>query len=286
MNQEEPPDVITHVDATIALTGADVRRYYDRNTWKFLLSSSHRAIHRELWGPGVGSVPEAVHYAHRLVLHEIGADDRRVLDLGCGVGTAGLYLARRRPVEVLGVTISPSQARMAERYTEEAAPLRGTVRTIVGDFTALPDGIGEFDLAFAIESFIHAESTSAFFVQAARALRPGGTLIVIDDFRRGPADDPRFDDVRRGWHAATLVSVDEASSLAADAGLGLAGDRELSSLQRLGRPRDNLIRAAQPLLRVSRRYSVWAESLVGGDAVQRCHRAGLLGYHLLRFDRR
>jgi hypothetical protein len=31
---------------------------------------------------------------------------------------------------------------------------------------------------------------------------------------------------------------------------------------------------------------VWAESLVGGHALQRCHRAGLLEYRLLRFARR
>jgi hypothetical protein len=31
---------------------------------------------------------------------------------------------------------------------------------------------------------------------------------------------------------------------------------------------------------------MWADSMVGGDALQRCHRAGLLEYRLLRFVRR
>ena len=47
-----------------------------------------------------------------------------------------------------------------------------------------------------------------------------------------------------------------------------------------------MIRAAQPVLRRVRSRSVWAESLVGGDALQRCHWAGLLEYRLLRFVRR
>jgi hypothetical protein len=60
---------------------------------------------------------------------------------------------------------------------------------------------------------------------------------------------------------------------------------DLSPLQRLGRPRDRVIRAAQPVVRRLRTRSVWAASLVGGDALQRCHQQGLLEYRLLRFVR-
>lgn len=266
--------------------GARVRHYYDANTWKFLVTSSQRAIHRELWGPGVTSRAEAMHHAHALVLDELNTHDRRVLDLGCGVGAATLYLAQRRPVEVVGVSLSRVQIRLAERFAARSRPLRGSVKFVAADFTALPAYLGGFDLAFAIESFVHADPASAFFRHAARALRPGGALVVIDDVRTGDPTDPRLDDLRRGWHAAALVSVTEAAALATDAGLSLVGSRDLSSLQRLGRPRDRLVRAAQPVLRRVRDRSVWAESLVGGDALQRCHRAGLLEYRLLRFVRR
>ncbi len=266
-------------------TGDRVRDYYDANTWKFLISGSQRAIHRELWGPGVTTLAEAVHHAHDLVLDELQADTRRVLDLGCGVGTAAFYLAQRRAVEVVGVSISATQVRRADEFAARGEPLRGSVRFVTGDFTALPDDLTEFDLAFAIESFVHADPTSAFFAEAAHALRPGGSLVVIDDVRVGDPADPRYDDVRTGWHAATLVSVDEAESLAGAAGLSLVESRDLTPYQKLGRPRDRLIRVAQPVLRRARSRSVWAESLVGGDALQRCHRAGLLEYRLLRFVR-
>lgn len=266
-------------------TGATrVRRYYDSNTWKFLLTGSgQRAIHRELWGPGVADVKAALHHAHDLVLAELGEGDRRVLDLGCGVGTAALYLARRRPVDVTGVSISPEQVRLAQRFATGAGPLRGTVRFATADFTDLPPELTGFDVAYAIESFVHADPASGFFREAARALRPGGRLLVIDDIRTGDAADPRLHDVRTGWHAETLVSVEEAGALAAEHGLTLAGDTDLSPYQRLGRPRDRLIASLQPVLRQARSRSVWAESLVGGDALQRCHRAGLLTYRLLRF---
>ncbi len=270
-----------------------VRRYYDANTWKFLLAGSQRAIHRELWGPGVADRRAAAHHAHALVLDQLGPDDRRVLDLGCGVGAAAQYLAGRRPVEVLGVSISPEQVRLAERYAARGVVSPGRVRFAVADFTALPGDVTGFDLAFAIEAFVHADPASAFFREAARALRPGGALVLIDDVltpddprQDDPRqDDPRLEDFRAGWHVSSLLTVDDLTGLAAAAGLDLVSSVDLSSLQRLGRPRDRLIRRAQPALRRLRGRSAWARSLVGGDALQQCHRAGLVEYRLLRFVR-
>lgn len=263
-----------------------VRQFYDANTWKFLLAGSQRAIHRELWGQGVANLADAAHHAHALVLGELAADDRRVLDLGCGVGTAALYLAERRPVEVLGVSISPEQVRLAERYAAASRDLEGSVRFLTADFTALPEGVSGFDLAFSIEAFVHADPAAAYFREAARALRPGGTLVVIDDVLASRVEDRRLDDFRTGWHVASLLTVTEAAALAADAGLDLDGSVDLSPLQRLGRPRDRLISLARPALRSLSGRSPWAQSLVGGDALQQCHRAGLLEYRLLRFVRR
>ncbi len=278
------------------MTASDgVREYYDANTRKFLIATSQRAIHRELWGPGVSGRSEAVHQAHALVLDQLDRLDqpdvldrpnRRVLDLGCGVGSAALYLAGRRPVDVIGVSLSPEQIRLAERYAAGSGTLRGSVAFEVADFTALPDGLTDFDLAFAIESFVHADPAGAFFGQAARALRPGGVLVVIDDVLTSASDDPRLEDFRAGWHVSSLLTVADTASLAAAAGLDLVGSMDLSAQQRLGRPRDRLIHLAQPALRRLRGRSAWADALVGGHALQQSHRAGLLEYRMLRFVRR
>jgi SAM-dependent methyltransferase len=270
-----------------------VARYYDRNTWKFLLTGSQRAIHRELWPPGVSDLAAAMHHAHALVADELGAvapagpAAPRVLDLGCGVGTAALYLAERHAVDVVGVSISPAQIRLAGRFAAARRDLRGTARFEVADFAALPGHLLGFDLGFAIEAFVHAPDAGGFFRAVAGALRPGGRLVVIDDVLAATADpgDRRLDDVRTGWHANTLVSIDGAAALAGRHGLALRAAIDLSPYQRLGRPRDRVLRALVPVLRPARLVSTWADSLVGGDALQRCHRAGLLEYRLLRFER-
>jgi cyclopropane fatty-acyl-phospholipid synthase-like methyltransferase len=262
-----------------------VSDYYDANTWKFLLANTERAIHRELWGPGVESRREALHYAHALVLDQLQRGDRRVLDLGCGVGTAALYLARRRPVEAVGVSNSPAQIRLANRFAARGEPLQGGVRFAIADFTALPEELDGFDLAFAIESFVHADPAAAFFEQAALALRPGGALVIIDDVRATDGEDPALEDFKAGWHAASLLSVAEVEDLAARAGLRLVASRDLSAMQRLGRPRDRLIHAAQPVLRRAGERSFWAQSMVGGDALQHCLRTGLIEYRMLRCER-
>ena len=276
---------MANIEVDLSRTAVSVGDYYDANTWKFLLAGREQAIHRELWGPGVTNRCEALHHVHALVLGELHAEDRRVLDLGCGVGSAAVYLARRRPVDVVGVSISPAQVRLAGWFAGRAGRLKGSLKFSLADFTELPDDLADFDLAFAIESFVHADPASAFFHNAARALRPGGALVVVDDVRTGDHDDPAIDDVMAGWHASSLLSIDAIEDLAADSGLTLVGSQDLSGLQRLGRPRDRLIHASLPVLRRFRHRSKWAQSLVGGDALQHCLRTGLLEYRLLRFER-
>jgi SAM-dependent methyltransferase len=274
-----------------------VRDYYQANTWKFLLFGAEGAIHRELWAPGVTSKGDAVHHVHGLMLDEIRKVDSegraRVLDLGCGVGSAALFLAERAPVQVYGVSLSPRQVALARRWASmRQSRLRGRCSFEEADFCAFPEAleaeIRGVDLAFSIEAFVHAESAGAFFAQASRVLRPGGRLVIVDDFLADTArpDTPPLEDFTSGWQALSLLHVPDAAALAWSHGLTLADSVDLSPFQRLGRPRDRLIHVLQPVLRLVRRHSLWAESLMGGDALQTSYRLGLLNYRLVRFEKR
>lgn len=274
---------------------SQVSQFYDANTWRFLLFGSGQAIHRELYGPGVDGRAAALDFAHHLIDQQLDHDawrtGGRVLDLGCGVGAAMRYLAARSDASFVGVTISPRQVALARRL---AAPARSAdraphptsrLRFVEGDFCQLPPDISGFDLAFSIEAYVHAPSAGQYFSNAATALRPGGRLVVIDDFLAGDPKDSALQTVRAYWHYDNLLTVSDAVAQAAAAGLRLIGDRDLSGYQLLGRPRDRLIRACQPLLRRVAPYNRWCQMLVGGNALQDVLGRGLVQYRELVFTR-
>ncbi len=270
---------------------SNVRDYYDANTWKWLVSGTAGALHRELWGPGTSDRNDAVHYVHRRVLDRVTelcpSGRARVVDFGCGVGAGAVYLAEHIAADVHGISLSPRQVAHAERRARQRqSALAGTCRFYEADFCRLPwpvvERVAGADLVYAIESFVHADSASAFFDQVAQVLRPGGLLVLVDDVLTSSgvqADGhPAIAEFQTGWQVGSLLSAPRAVELAAASGLALVSRTSLSGYMRLGRPRDRVVTALQPVLRHGQRYSHWCRSLVGGDALQRCHRAGLLDY--------
>ena len=141
-----------------------VRRYYDRNTSSFVAlgqGGSVGAIHRAVWGPGTTTREQAFHFVEdRIadVVRRLGST--HVVDLGCGVGASLCYLAEAAADHGTGVTLSPIQVRAA-RERIESEGLSDRVACIEGDFGNLPDGMQAADVAYAIESFVHAPTLRA-----------------------------------------------------------------------------------------------------------------------------
>jgi SAM-dependent methyltransferase len=117
------------------------------------------------YGPGF---PEAERFSFLPSLD--GAD---VVELGCGGGQASVGFARRDVVSVVGVDLSVEQLRHArtlrDRYGVDAA-------FVVGDVRSLPLRADRFDLAFSSWVFQMVPDLDDAFDEAARVLRPGGTL--------------------------------------------------------------------------------------------------------------
>jgi SAM-dependent methyltransferase len=283
---------------TPAFTSADVRRYYDRNTRSFLEyghGASTGSIHRAVWAPGVSTREEAFRYVEDQIAAV--ANERlpaslltHVVDLGCGVGASLCYLASRLPVAAAtGVTLSGVQAALARERVERAG-LAARVACLEGDFTALPPAIDCADLAFAIESFVHGSEPRAFLDEAARIVRPGGLLIVCDDFLAQLAPPPAarrvLNQFRRGWHVNTLIDAEALRELAADAGFDHLWTRDLTAALELGRPRDRAFRAIAPLLRLLPRMSPRLANVSGGAALQIALSRGWIRYEFAVFERR
>ncbi len=264
-----------------------VRRYYDRNTSSFVAlgqGGSVGAIHRAVWGPGTTTREQAFHFVEdRIadVVRRLGST--HVVDLGCGVGASLCYLARLLPISGTGVTLSPIQVRAA-RERIEAEGLSDRVACIEGDFGNLPDGMQAADVAYAIESFVHAPDPARFFAEAGRLVRPGGALVICDDVRRrgnSREAERSIHRFKRGWHVNSLLEVDELRSLASESGFEHESTEDLSSYLELRRARDRLLAILGRLPLEDTRFG----HLVGGSALQRSLARGWIGYDLMVFTR-
>ena len=273
-----------------------VRRYYEVNTlWMSALGMGRgeAVLHRPVWAHGVRRRADALHFVEAQIASELGLAPTsgdaggdplpHVLDLGCGVGGSALWLAANFDVTITGITISPTQVRLAQH----AARRRGLVRRcrfIEADFhnlPALPSAVG----AYAIESFSHASDVARLVRQAAACLAEGGRLILVDDYLtdkdRGAALAARWTSrFAEGWHLSNLTTVDALTSIASEAGLRLVRRHALTPFLR---PIPQPVLAMQLLLAASPLRAGWRDSLRGGTALQVCLANGWVQYWMLAF---
>lgn len=99
----------------------------------------------------------------------------RVLDVGCGPGDLHPYLG---DVDYVGIDISPSYIASAEtRFGGPKAEFR------VGDATAIPDDLRDFDVAIATGVMHHLDDDQvrAMVRGIAAALRPEGRFVDLEN---------------------------------------------------------------------------------------------------------
>jgi SAM-dependent methyltransferase len=283
----------------LSLQGDEVRKFYDENTSLFLSlgQGTEGTIHRAIWGPGVKHRAEAMAYVDGLIMDRLatlrrsaGADSLAVADLGCGVCASLCRMAKRLPLRGLGITISDAQVELSQRRIQ-AQGLEHSVACIKGDFCALPRDLDRVDLAFSIEAFVHAPSGADYFRECARLVRPGGYLIVCDDFvsaaelRAGHAASRWIERFSRGWVASNLETETEAHALAGAAGFSHVETLDLTPYLEIRRPRDY---AAGALMRccgwLPVKNSYWL-MLYGGHAAQICLKRGWVKHLFLVFRR-
>ena len=101
---------------------------------------------------------------------------QRVLDIGCGWGGMALYLNRVADVDVLGITLSEEQLRVA-RARAEAAGVADRVRFELIDYRALE---GRFDRIVSIGMFEHVgvPQYDIFFYKCRELLADDGVMLL------------------------------------------------------------------------------------------------------------
>jgi len=105
-------------------------------------------------------------------------DGDRVLDVGCGFGgTLASLNERRSRLDMMGINIDARQLARAEATIR---PLHeNTLTFLAADAAQLPLPDDSFDVVLAVECIFHFDR-AAFFAEAARVLRCGGSLTLSD----------------------------------------------------------------------------------------------------------
>jgi len=277
-------------------TTAQIRHYYDRHTRSFVRfgqGGRDGVIHRAVWGAGVTTRSAAFHYVDDRIAEltrslPASSDTSHLVDLGCGIGASLCYLAERLPVRATGITLSPVQARLASERIHEAQ-LSDRVTCIQGDYSDMPSSVERADLAYAIESFVHAPAPHLVFAACARLIRPRGLLVICDDFRRAAADQAAaraIDRFRRGWHINTLLSREELRNIAQAAGFEHEWTHDLSHALEMSRTRDRAIKVIAAVAGWIPFSAERVDYLLGGAALQECLMNGWIGYDLAVFRKR
>lgn len=102
----------------------------------------------------------------------------RLLDIGCGWGGLVLHAAKNYGVEAVGITLSQNQMQLARERVQQAG-LQEKCRIELCDYRELKEADASFDKLVSVGMFEHVGEAMlpAYFQQAFRLLRPGGTFL-------------------------------------------------------------------------------------------------------------
>jgi|SRR5271165_61293 len=137
----------------------------------------------------------------------VGPGDR-VVDVGCGPGTA-VRAAARRGADATGVDPLPFALRLARMHRPKGSA--GPVTYLVGTAEALPLADDSMTLGWAISSAHHWSDVPAALAELGRVLGPGGRFAIVE---RAASPGARG----HAAHGFTDARADEVAALAAGQG--------------------------------------------------------------------
>lgn len=253
-------------------------------------------IHHGLWTtpdePLRGAPERLVEYLSRRACIERG---ERVLDVGCGYGAAGRWLASRLACDVTGITISAGQARVAKRRNARETRA-GSTNVVRADAVRMPFLGRAFDVIWVIECIEHLAPAGKerFFQESARLLRPGGRLALctwehgdVTPGRDGSQPGRLVAEVSDRFLCPSLASAAEYTAWCEAAGLAVSWSEDLTA--KVERTWDVLLK------RVRRPWLQWLKPWVspttrrfveGFPVIREAYATGAMKYGLLIAEKR
>ncbi len=151
-----------------------------------------------------------------ILLRKNDLPPRNIIDLGCGYGATMQQLLTCFPmIKITGVNIDEAQVQFAQQALFKAG-LASRATLLHADFQATGLPADSFDAACALETscYGHGGNKAAFIGEAARLLRPGGRLVVVDGFRKHGRELPRLANLLykknlQAWRMPSLAQIGE-----------------------------------------------------------------------------
>ena len=212
----------------------DVSAYYDQTQnhyqrwWQL---DKGMSLHYGLWHPETKNFVEALGNTNQYMatLADIKTGEK-ILDAGCGVGGAAIFLAQEYSAKVTGVSLSERQI-----ATAQLNALKHKVSNLVdfqlSDYTETNFSQGSFDLIWACESSSSAPDKAKMLREWQRLLKPGGKLVLLDFFKVPKVVQPEEDLLRQWcdlWAMSPLITLDELSTLLRENDFSLEQEENLS----------------------------------------------------------
>lgn len=221
-----------------------------------------QSFHHNLgyWADAPRTLDEACDALAGLVARKAGiGPGTQVLDVGCGFGDQDLHWARHsHPDELVAVDLMPFKIDIARGRAQELGAR--APRFEVCEATRLTFPADRFDVVVALEASFHFVTRKDFCAEAARVLRPGGTLALAEP---APCEDAAPDRLGR-YLQRTVVATPSENLYPASGyrrmleGLGFTRVEVTSIREHVYRPflryleqrlRDPEIRRVNPLVR-------------------------------------
>lgn len=199
-------------------TSSDIAEYYNLTQVhyeKWWNLKKNLSLHYGIWDEHTKNFGESLINTNRVLMNIAQVKDgEKILDAGCGVGGAAIFLSMHKNVNVVGVTLSDRQLVFANTQAE-GLNLKNRPQFFKMDYTKTSFEDESFDVVWACESVSSAPQKELFVKEAFRLLKPGGRLILSDYFHTGDASHevhPMINKWVKTWSISNLVTGDTFKS--------------------------------------------------------------------------
>jgi len=166
-------------------TEKDVAEYYNTTQvhytrwWNLKKGLS---LHYGIWEDGVKTFRDSLINTNKILMNLVQVEESdQVLDAGCGVGGAAIFLCEMKNAKVTGISLSQKQIDFATIAAQKRG-LQDKVHFRLMDYTQTSFPNESFDVIWACESISSATDKTLFIQEAYRLLKKGGRLILSDFF--------------------------------------------------------------------------------------------------------